>query len=56
MKPNPGHLPTDAMGKRVRGELENGMPFAGWPADGSGACNWRRTGHPFEIARYEVVA
>lgn len=60
MTPNPGYLPSDAIGKRVFVLLENGMdnrdrdPAAapGWSAE---SASWRRTGHPFDIAEYEVV-
>lgn len=62
MSPNPGHLPEEAIGKRVRVRLENGleprddpaMP-PGWAADGRGACSWHRTGQPFDIALFEVI-
>lgn len=65
MKPNPGHCPPEAIGKRVRVLLENGrigatddnpMSPPGWAADGKGGCDWRTRGHPFAIARYEVIA
>lgn len=63
MTPNPGHLPEDAIGKRVFVVLENGQDnragdpaFAsGWAADGRGGCSWARTGQPFDIAAYEVI-
>lgn len=57
MTRNPGRLPKEAVGKRVRVVLVNGRrPEQSWPADGPGACNWRRTGSPFDIDFYEVVA
>ncbi|HEX8553986.1 MAG TPA: hypothetical protein VF695_04700 [Sphingomonas sp.] len=57
MKPNPGYCPPEAIGKRVAVRLINGtsVPAPGWPADGKGGCNWRRTGQPFEIDRFEVL-
>lgn len=64
MQSNPGHLPDDAIGKRVRVRLVNGaigrtddnpMSPAGWAADGKGGCSWALTGHPFDIAEYEVL-
>lgn len=65
MTPNPGHLPIEAIGKRVNVLLANGRPGStddnpmsppGWAADGRGGCRWSRTGHPFDIAEYEVIA
>jgi hypothetical protein len=57
MKPNPGYLPSEAIGKRVAVRLANGIPVPppGWPADGKGGCNWRLNGHPFNIAEFEVI-
>ena len=56
MKKNPGHLPADAVGKRVRVKLANGMrPVDSWAADGKGGCNWKITGSDFDIAEYEVA-
>jgi hypothetical protein len=64
VKPNPGHLPQEAIGKRVRvllanGELgrndDNPMSPAGWPADGKNGCRWEIAGLPFDIAEYEVL-
>jgi len=64
VKRNPGHLPSEAIGKRVRVKLEhvgkgatdpNPMSPLGWAADGKGGCNWRRSGNPFDIAEYEVI-
>jgi len=61
---NPGHLPDDAIGKRVRVKLRNGsigsedggsMVPPGWAADGKGACNWRLKNHPFDIEYYVVL-
>jgi len=64
--PNPGHCPDFARGKRVRVVLANGQRYgdhpvnavvpAGWAADGSNGCRWSRSGHPFDIAEYEVIA
>jgi hypothetical protein len=63
-KPNPGHCPEEAVGKRVRVKLANGrigktddnpMTPDGWAADGKGGCNWRITGSPFDIANYVVL-
>lgn len=64
MKPNPGYLPTDAIGKRIRARMAHGgigacddnpMSSPGWAADGKGACRWTRTGSPFDIDEYEVL-
>lgn len=65
MKRNPGHLPGEAVGKRVRVTLANGMlagiePVstvspAGWAADGPQGCRWSRTGAPHDIDLYEVI-
>lgn len=64
MKPNPGHLPPEAIGKRVRVLLANGEPGrtdnnpmspAGWAAEGRGGCRWSIEGNPFDIAEYEVI-
>lgn len=61
---NPGCLPSDAIGKRVRVMLANGTIGAedprsdtppGWPADGPNGCRWSITGHPFDIGGYEVL-
>ncbi|MCA1199170.1 hypothetical protein K9B35_14425 [Sphingomonas sp. R647] len=54
MKPNPGLLPPEAIGKRVRVPLVNGEEHD-WPADGKGGASWACTGHPFDIASYEVL-
>lgn len=63
MKPNPGHCPEEATGKRVRVRLADGtlardVPGSapGWAADGRGGCRWERTGSPFDIAEYEVIS
>ncbi|MDE0880523.1 MAG: hypothetical protein OSB00_17965 [Sphingomonas bacterium] len=53
---NPGHLPRGAANKRVRVILANGNPAGPWAADGNGACRWSRTGSPFDIDYYEVIA
>ena len=64
MTPNPGHCPTEAMGKRVRVWLAHGreasyddnpMSPPGWAADGKGGCNWTLTGSAFDIAFYQVM-
>lgn len=60
MKPNPGHRPAEAAGKRVRVWLAHGgvgatyddAPAAGWAAD---ECNWSTRGWAFDIAFYEVI-
>lgn len=55
MKPNPGHCPPEAIGKRVVVRLANGQRPGSWPAHGTGACRWTKTGSPFDIADYEIV-
>ncbi|WP_030540586.1 hypothetical protein [Sphingobium sp. DC-2] len=64
MKPNPGYCPAEAEGKRVRVWLAHGgvgatyddpMVPPGWAADGPRGCCWEITGHPFDIAFYEVL-
>lgn len=55
MKRNPGHLPPEAVGKRVNVRLANGAVGRDWPADGKGGCRWSITGHPFDIAEFEVL-
>ncbi|TCP33244.1 hypothetical protein [Sphingomonas sp. BK235] len=58
MKTNPGFLPQEAIGRRVRVRLERdpaGVAPHEWPADGKMGCRWTRTGHPFDIAEYEVI-
>lgn len=70
MKPNPGHCPEEARGRRVRVVLEkdratmeqpkydshwNPMSKPGWAADGKGGCRWSRTRSPFDIAFFEVI-
>lgn len=64
MKPNPGHLPEEAIGKRVRVLLANGEPGRtdnnpmsppDWAADGRGGCRWSIEGHPHDIAEFEVL-
>lgn len=57
MKPNPGHLPPEARGRRVRVRLASGEIVAapGWPADGPGGCRWTLAGQPYDIAAYEVL-
>jgi len=65
MKRNPGHLPPEAEGKRVRVRLacgrrgrcdNNPMSPPGWAADGRNGCRWSLTGSPFDIAEDEVIA
>lgn len=65
MRENKGFCPAEAKGKRIRGVLRNGMPFGfepvanavpdGWAADGKLGCDWRLTGHAFDIVQFEVV-
>jgi hypothetical protein len=64
VKPNPGFLPDEAIGKRVRVRLAHGgigscdtspMSPRGWAADGKGGCRWSITGSPFDIKEYEVI-
>ena len=55
MTRNPGHLPPEAIGKRINGRLENGREFFNWAADGRNGCNWRRTGWAFDIAFWELA-
>lgn len=64
MKPNPGYLPEEAAGKRVRVRLAHGgmgscddnpMSPPGWAADGRGGCRWVIDGRPHDIAEYEVI-
>lgn len=62
MTPNPGHLPEEAIGKRVVVRLADGSicgrePVSssaprGWAAD---RARWTLTGVPFDIAEYEVI-
>lgn len=54
MKPNPGHLPTEAIGKRVRVRLVGGRMFEA-PADGRAAVRWSLTASDFDIAEFEVI-
>jgi len=58
MKPNPGYCPSEAIGRRVAVRLANGITVLapGWPADGKAGCDWRRNGHPYNIAEYEVLS
>lgn len=63
MKPNPGHLPKEAIGKRVRVRLADGsLPKdvagapPGWAADGPNGCNWKHRNFPYDIAEYEVIS
>lgn len=58
MSPNPGHLPPEAIGKRVRVILRGDRPGDApheWPADGRFGCTWSKAGHPADIEQYEVV-
>lgn len=61
MTPNPGHLPAEAIGKRVFVRLAHGRMGAcdpkpeskpGWAAD---TTRWSITGSPFDVAEFEVV-
>lgn len=64
-KPNPGHCPPEARGKRVIVLLVNGKvcgdePVSsvtppGWSADDKGACRWTITGFGWDIANYFVL-
>ena len=54
MKPNPGHLPPEAIGKRVRVQLVRGGTFEA-PAEGRHAPIWTLRGDGFDIARFEVI-
>lgn len=65
MTRNPGRLPPEAEGKRVRVVLAHGAPGRcddnpmsppGWAADGRNGCRWSLTGRPHDIAFYEVIA
>jgi hypothetical protein len=50
MRPNPGHCPDEARGRRVIVQLANGticgtepvttVSPLGWAADGKGGCRW----------------
>lgn len=64
MKPNPGYLPPEASGRRVRVRLANGeigrtddnpMSPPGWAADGRGGCRWDYSGSAFDIVEYQVL-
>lgn len=55
-RPNPGHLPADAVGKRVAVALSSGiLSQSGWPADGPAGCSWAIKGSPFDIVFYRVL-
>lgn len=58
MKPNPGHCPAEAAGKRVRVRLANGQlnVETGWAADGRHGCRLSITGHSHDIAAFAVIA
>jgi hypothetical protein len=58
MKPNPGYCPGEAVGKRVKVRLRNGMrPAESWAADGKGGANWEISNPPgpWDITHYEVA-
>jgi len=65
MPANPGFFPEVAKGKRVIVKLANGKVCGrepvtsttppGWAADGKQGCRWTITGHPFDIANYQVI-
>lgn len=55
MKRNPGLLPTEAVGKRVRVRLRNGNVGENWAADGRSGCRWSLTGNAFDIVEFEVI-
>lgn len=55
---NPGHLPADAIGRRVRVRLIVDKPGTApreWAADGKSGCRWTRTAGPFDIDQYELI-
>ncbi len=62
MKPNPGHIPHEARGRRVIVTLRNGsvcgrVPVSaaaprGWAAD---QARWTLTEQPHDILAYEVL-
>jgi len=54
VRKNPGHLPPEAAGKRVNVVLNNGRRCANWAADGRDKCNWHQSGHPYDIAEWEL--
>lgn len=54
MKPSPGHLPDEAIGKRVRVRLGTGTVFE-CPAEGRGAPIWARRDSRFDITHFEVI-
>lgn len=56
MTRNRGHLPPEAVGKRVRVRLRNGVTCDSWPADGRGGCRWTLTGDTHDILAYQVIA
>ncbi|WJY18681.1 hypothetical protein QQS45_00050 [Alteriqipengyuania flavescens] len=62
LRPNPGHCPRAAQGKRVRVVLTNGFDTArtapqGWPADGRWGVNWQLPANdPWAIAQWEIAA
>jgi len=56
MKPNPGHLPDEAEGKKVMVELASGRIRGPWPADGRYGCRWARHGESYDIAYFKVAA
>lgn len=67
MRPNLGHCPDEARGKRVIVQLANGricgtepvttVTPLGWSADGKGGCRWSLTrgGFPFDIAGWRLA-
>jgi hypothetical protein len=56
VKPNPGYIPREAVGKRVNVKLANGRLASDWAADGRAGCRWSRRGDPFDIEEFEVAA
>ena len=65
-KPNPGHCPREAKGKRVVVRLNNGnvcgeesvtpVTPPGWAADGKLGCDWTiDRQYSFAIAEYYVL-
>lgn len=61
-RPNPGHIPEEAVGKRVLVKLGNGRLCGaapvnatapiGWAAN---SARWTLTGSPYDISWYRVL-
>lgn len=56
MSENPGHCPSEAIGKRVNVVLANGRKVSGVPADGSHGVNWAKRGDNFDIREWELAS